>query len=82
MSESYDINNFNDLFSEIGYAFESKYPPRRYKEAQFEAISFYKLMLRQDGIASYKDDYYTFDPKLWRKVVALYELLVEEPKNG
>lgn len=73
----YDINNFSELFSEIGYAFEAKYPPRRDNYNGVDSINFYKLYLNEKGEAQYKADCYTFDPQLWGKVVKLYELLKE-----
>jgi len=77
----YDIENFYNLFSEIGYAFEPQYPPRKQTVDELEVITFYKLSLRSDGQAQYKAETYTFNPKLWSKVEALYKLLEGESES-
>lgn len=76
----YNYTDFKELFHDhIAWSFDSRYPVRFFivptLEGHIEGISFYKLELRADGQGSYKDDYFTFDPKLWIKIKAQAELL-------
>lgn len=66
---------FAELFEEISYAHESKYPPHIEKDY----VSFYKLGLTRDGQGSYKTSNFTFEPHLWPKVVALAKMLQPDP---
>ena len=74
----YDLNDWEDIFSEISYAYERQYPPT-YEEAKgIKYICFYKLTLDSLGRYSYKSTYGTFDPKLWYKIELLYKLFTED----
>jgi hypothetical protein len=78
MSNKYDVKHFGVLFEEIGYAYESRYPPHKHTHDDFEEIVFYKLYLRSDGTGQYKAHCFTFNPEWWPKVVTIYDLLNEE----
>lgn len=66
------------VFSEIGYAHESQYPPRRYVGQDGKvAISFHKLSIYSDGSMEYKGQWTKFDTSCWWKVEMIYKLFEE-----
>ena len=75
----YTYNTFKELFNEIHYAYEDQYGCEVYKGQNntIEVITFHKLTLFDNGTINYKGQVETFDPRLWRYVVALAKMLQE-----
>jgi hypothetical protein len=69
--------NWNDVFAEIGYAHDSQYKPRYWKEGSIEYINFHKLTLTSEGEMEYKGNVTRFDPKLWPRVKLVYSTFEE-----
>ena len=77
----YDYNTFKELFdAHIHYAYESQYGcSLDTEDHDVEYAAFYKLYLNSDGTGAYKEDRFTFDPRLWPKIKLLVEMLTETP---
>lgn len=74
------IKDWEQLFSEICYAYERQYPPEIYKEEDGTTRAvFHKLSICDDGTAAYKCSYWTYDKELFWKVRLLVDLF-NEPK--
>ncbi len=70
---------FGELFSEISYAYEVKYPPELWEQDGIRYANFYKGTATSDGKYEYKGNYSTFDPKLFWKVEMMAKLLLDDP---
>lgn len=80
----YDYNTFKELFDHhIQYAYEPQYGVRKNTTTygnlavEIEYYSFYKLSLFPNGRLEYKGNWETFDPRLWPKIEAFAESLIE-----
>lgn len=73
--ETNPMLNWPQVFSEIGYAYETQYPPRHHIGTDgVEAISFHKLTIYSNGTMEYKGQYTDYDVSCWWKVVMIYKL--------
>ena len=72
------IDNWNDLFSHISYAYEREYC----KEMEIytcphtgtKSLTIYKLTIMDDGTLNYKGSVDLYDTKLWPLVVMFSKL--------
>lgn len=80
-NNKYDYSTFEEVFSQIGYAFEYQYPC--YLEYDSERgvslFSIYKLTIISDGRMEYKGNYETYDPKLWPRIELLAKVMTNDP---
>jgi hypothetical protein len=87
MPKKHDYNTFKELFDiEIHYAYEPNYPPvfgvgcsPYYDNTIVDDlyVTFHKLTIYSSGYLEYKGNYQTYDPRLWPKVKAFAEMLIE-----
>lgn len=71
---NYDYNTFKKLFDDhIHYAYEPQYGVTK----TTNYIIFYKLTLYPSGKGNYKQQWFTFNPKIWKQIEAFADLLKE-----
>lgn len=80
MQDEYEdkvIDNWNDLFDQINYAYESQYCQDLKIETDNQGVQYltvYKLTIINDGTMEYKGNYTKYDTKLWPLVVLFAKL--------
>lgn len=71
------IDNWNDLYSQINYAYETQYCENLEIETDSQGYKFlnvYKLTIIDDGTMEYKGNITKYDKKLWPLVVLFAKL--------
>ena len=82
MPNKYEVNTWEELFSEITYDYELQYADslKRGIITDYSGVRYwtiYKTTIYENGIIQRKGNRHTFDPKLWYKVELLAQLFME-----
>ncbi len=76
----YDYNTFEEVFAEIGYAFEAQYGCSLHNSLNgVWTFEVYKLTIHSDGTMQYKSNINTYDPVLWPRIELLAKVMTKDP---
>lgn len=74
------VETFEDLFSEVCWAFDHNYPCELYVDTNgMKRFNVYKLTICEEGWYEYKGHTTKFNPKLWPKLELLAKVITDDP---
>lgn len=78
-TEEYKITSFEEMFDQIGYAHEARYPSTLHHSDGKTYFTVYKLTICSEGWMEYKGQYTDFDVKLWPRIELLAKVMTNDP---
>lgn len=76
--EEYQIETFEEVFDQIGYAHEARYPSELWYENGKGFFNVYKLTITSDGEMEYKGQVTRYNPKLWPRIELLAKVMTND----
>lgn len=78
-NEEYVIKTFEEVFDQIGYAHEARYPSRLIYNNGLGYFNVYKLTICSNGELEYKGQVTYYDVKLWPRIELLAKVMTNDP---